>query len=353
MEKVSFGLLTGNDNADNVISSIVDQKIPNYEIIVVGPPTFKSMYSNVILISSNELEKKEWVTRKKNKVIQHASGSIVVIMKDYVFLQDNWYNGLLQFSKENNWDICINALVNDKDTRCLDWVWEGSFQHGGKGRNIDYSITNHSKMYVPGAIVIAKKYVFEICKFDESLIGLKKGSDIIWSRNALKQFNYKFNKHSKCLLNGIQGHRFKKCRRLCVCNECCCKSYTNTVINFDENKNNIILIGNGCNLLNFNYENTIDSFDNVVRFNRFTLENFTKYVGNKTTTIFTNDTIIRKDTKKSFSRYDEFNNISNIIVYNVKSSDFNTNYKSFYNIKHQLWSSLQQKVNYSKKQFFS
>tara|TARA_B110000977_G_C11091282_1_gene496988 strand:+ start:7483 stop:9999 length:2517 start_codon:yes stop_codon:yes gene_type:complete len=346
--EISFGILTGKSNIDTVIQSIVNQNIASYEIIVIGPESFKTSCANVTLISSNELEKKQWVTKKKNKVITQASGDIIVIMKDYVILQENWYQGLTEFSKNNDWDICMNALVNDTNTRCLDWVWEGNHKYG-KGRNIDYNITDHEKMYVPGAIVIGKKHVLTQCKFNEQLIGLQKGSDIIWSREALPLFNYKFNPYSKCTLISPQGHRFKKCRRRCVCKKCIIFQYEETVHNYDPEKNNVILVGNGCNLLNYEYGPLIDKFDNVVRFNRFQLKNYESAMGTRTNTIFCNNTLLQKDVH----RYTEHNDTSSILVYNVKSTDFKTRYNRFFNIKHDLWHGLQRKVKYSKKQFFS
>lgn len=346
--EISFGILTGKTNVDHIIQSIVSQNIASYEIIVVGPESFRTSYANVTLISSNELEKKKWVTKKKNKIIEHAIGNIVVIIKDYVILEGNWYQGLTNFSKNNEWDICMNALLNDTNTRCLDWVWEGSHKYG-KGRNIDYNITDHENMYVPGAIVIAKKHVFTHCKFNEQLIGLQKGSDIIWSREALPLFSYKFNPHSKCTLIGSQGHRFKKCRRRCVCKKCIIFQYKETVHNYDPEKNNVILVGNGCNLLNYEYGPLIDKFDNVIRFNRFQLKNYEITMGTKTNTIFCNDTLFKKDVH----RYMEYNDNASIIVYNVKATDFKNHYKKYFNIKDDLWYGLKRKVKYSKKQFFS
>ena len=346
--KFTFGILTGKNNIDNVIYSVVAQGIADYEIIVVGPHTFSTTCSRVKHLYSQELETYQWITRKKNMIIEQASGDIVVIMKDYVILHDKWYSGLAQFSENNNWDICMNMLINDTQTRCLDWVWEGMKIYG-KGRNIDYNIESHEKMYVPGAIVIAKKHVFTKCKFDEQLVGLQKGSDIIWSRNVLPLFSYKFKKYSKCTLLGKEGHRFKKCRRRCMCNMCITFQYKESIHNYDPEKNNIILVGNGCNLLHHNYGSKIDTFDNVIRFNRFHLKGYENTMGTKTTTIFCNNTLFQKDVH----RYMEYNDQASIIVYNVKPTDFNTNYTIFFNIKHELWSGLQRKVKYSRKQFFS
>ena len=238
MKKITFGILAGKRNVDDIIESIIIQEIPDYEIIVVG--NVETIYTNIQVIHQPELDEKLWITKKKNIVIQSAKGDIIIIIKDYVTFEVNWYNGFVKFCEENEWDICMNKLVNNKNERCLDWVWESdnkSTKKYGKGRNIDYNIENHPKMYIPGSIVIAKCYVFKEYEFDENLVGVLRGSDIIWSRRALRKFNYKFNQHSSCILNGDYGYRFPKHR--CRCN---CKFCKNNIMNRNKTLDKIDVV---------------------------------------------------------------------------------------------------------------
>ena len=54
-------------------------------------------------------------------------------------------------------------------------------------------------------------------------------------------------------------------------------------------KKNVILIGNGSKLLDFNYGEVIDNFDEIVRFNGYQINTFEKHLGSKTHTYFCTD----------------------------------------------------------------
>ena len=199
---ITFGILTGKVNVDNIIESIEIQNIPNYEIIVVGPCNYTSQFIHVFY--DKECESKLWITKKKNIVIDNAKGDIVVLMKDYILLDSNWYIGFKKFiDSDINWDILMNKLVNKKNQRLLDWVWLNPKKKGP--RHIDYTLTNHKCMYVPGNFMIAKLHFLKKHKFDTSLIGLRKRSDVQWSEKHLANAIYKFNINSTCILTRKQN----------------------------------------------------------------------------------------------------------------------------------------------------
>lgn len=323
---ISFCILTNKRNVSEIIRSIRIQHIPKYEILIAGPSQTK-YDEEVREICITEIDKQNWITKKKNTLIKSSNGEIIVLMKDYITFCDGWYTGLEQFGAENEWDICMNKIHDDNDERYLDWVCEGS-----ESKQINYNITDHVNMYIPGGIVIAKRHVFSTL-FDEKLKGLRAGSDIIWSREVLKSNTYKFNPYSKCVCHGEYGRRYLKQRKTCMCNRC-----------FTE----YILVGNGCELMENPKGEIIDKYKNVVRFNRFQIENFKRNVGCKIDTIFCNDFVFSKD----MNIYD-FIPEAEIIIYNVRKTEYNAPYENFKNLKGAFWNDLKREIQYSKKQFFS
>lgn len=222
--KITFGILTGLKNINTVLNSIKNQNIKHYEIIVAGPVTLQDEHVQVYYDA--ELEKKCWITRKKNIIIEHSTGDIIVLMKDYVLLDSEWYNGFCKYCSSNyEWDVLMNVICDKNSKRFLDWVWNNpnSKRRNGKlnkRRLIDYKITNHPKMYVPGGFMICKSNVLKSRPFDESLVGLSRGSDVSWSEKYLTSLKYSFNVWSKCTVIGCKSEKFYEKRKQCICKYC-------------------------------------------------------------------------------------------------------------------------------------
>lgn len=218
MLSITFGILTDNkqEQVDDIIKSIQTNEIPDFEIIIVGDVICKEH----VVITDKLLEDKNYITEKKNIVIDKASKDIVVLIKDYIKFDSQWYQGLMRYHMETNgkYDIIMNEIRNTRGARYLDWIWDNPTL--GDGRNIDYKIKNHPGMFVPGAMVIAKRNVLETHKFNTSMIGLNKATDIDWSKRALIDFTYTFNPYSKCIAFGKGSNRYPKFRRKCICNFC-------------------------------------------------------------------------------------------------------------------------------------
>ena len=173
---VTFGILTTNktESVNEIIDSIESNEIPldKYEVIVVGNININRQ--NTVVIHNDDCEFKNWITKKKNLVIQNSKAldnDLVIIAKDYIKYDSEWYKGL-----PAKFDIIMNQIRNTQGKRYLDWIWDNPIT--GNGRNIDYCITNHPKMFVPGCFTAAKKKVFNKYKFKERIIGLGKQSDI-------------------------------------------------------------------------------------------------------------------------------------------------------------------------------
>lgn len=70
-------------------------------------------------------------------------------------------------------------------------------------------------------------------------------------------------------------------------------------------KSEIIIVGNGTSLLEKENESLIDSYDNVVRFNAFSIKGYEKYVGTKSTIWFNVINFADKNNWKMFHNWEK------------------------------------------------
>lgn len=228
--KISFGIcLAPNFNRSyviNLIRSIVDQNIPEYEIILIGEydESFEKMIQVPIKwIHFDESIKKGWITRKKNLLANAASYDIVCILHDYYFLGSNWYKGLQQYGED--WNILMNAVFRYEGDRHSDWLVNQKYmdeiiaKHPELERELmsvaptenngarwvcalPYEELDLSHIqYISGGYILAKKKIFTETPFDERFGWGEAAEDIIWSEQVLeKGYRFKFNPKSNVFL---------------------------------------------------------------------------------------------------------------------------------------------------------
>jgi hypothetical protein len=119
-------------------------------------------------------------------------------MHDYFTLNDGWYDGFKYFG--NNWDVCMNMLINNDGYRYRDWCIysdpeycypkDGPYSH--QAFVVPYSYDKKEYMYVSGGYWIAKKHVMERFPLNEKL-SWGEGEDVEWSERVLKECSYKMN----------------------------------------------------------------------------------------------------------------------------------------------------------------
>jgi len=184
----TFGIVTSG-NADNFISTIIDSivknNIPNYEIIIVGNTNIEET-SNIKKIYFDENIRKDWITRKKNIIVNNAKYENIVLLHDYVTFVDGWYNGFLQFG--NDFEFCITKIINNDGKRFRDYTLYPNFldydNYFKDNCLLPYDFKNNIKtnkyMYISGSYYIIKKHI--ACKYllDESLIW-GQGEDLEYS----------------------------------------------------------------------------------------------------------------------------------------------------------------------------
>jgi hypothetical protein len=194
----TFGIITGGGqirNLNKIIDSIEKQNIPRYEIIIVGGDKIER--KNVFHIPFDESIRRKWITRKKNIITENAKYENIVYMHDYIYLDDDWYEGWLKYG--NDFKACMNIIKNLDGTRFRDWTLEFSI-HKIMPLNfrflIPYDMTNLSKwMYFSGAYWVAKKDIMLEMRLNENRLW-GQAEDLDWSYRFRDKYEFSMNPYS-------------------------------------------------------------------------------------------------------------------------------------------------------------
>ena len=215
----TFGIITsgGSDYyIDKMINSIIQNNIPNYEIIIVGATKIEKT-DKVSIIEFDENIKAGWITRKKNIIAKNAKYENIVLLHDYIELGNNWYSGFLKFG--NNFDWCITKIINEDGTRFRDYTlfpMEVDYLNifYAPGKDIDnyfndhcllpYSFVNNINtnkyMYISGSYYVIKKDIATKHLLDENLVH-GRGEDVEYSKRLhLNGIIIKCNHYSEVYL---------------------------------------------------------------------------------------------------------------------------------------------------------
>ena len=156
---ITFGIITNGQNDDmicTVIASIVKQKIPKYEIVIVGNTTIT--HESIKLVNFDESIKNNWITRKKNIICEIATYDIIVLMHDYIELCDDWYNGFIQYG--TNFDICVTKMKTIDGNRFRDstlFPYDLEFPRALLPYHYPITPKINKLMYISGAYYVIKK----------------------------------------------------------------------------------------------------------------------------------------------------------------------------------------------------
>ena len=230
----TFGIITGSNQEiyiNKFIDSIENEKIPNYQIIIVGEANIKR--NNTEVIKFDESIRPNWITRKKNIITENAKYDNIVFTHDYLILEPGWYKGYLKYIEEfGDFDVIINKIINVDNTRYRDWIlnsnlckglklvnheynyrgkegvsdiWRGKFPNIGSSINfseylIPYDIKNingeiNQFIYISGTYWVAKKKVMIDIPLNEDLLQ-SQGEDVDWSQRISTKYIFNINEYS-------------------------------------------------------------------------------------------------------------------------------------------------------------
>ncbi len=167
----TFGIITTiySCNFLNIIlDSIISQNIEKYEIIIVGNNNLNlkaPIYKDVPIkqINFDESVKRAWITRKKNIICQEAKYENIVLMHDYIKLENGWYEGFKKYG--NDFKFCVNQIKRIDGTRFRDYVFfpVGIEHIVGNTALVPYDVEIkqplNKLLYISGGYYIIKKNV--------------------------------------------------------------------------------------------------------------------------------------------------------------------------------------------------
>jgi hypothetical protein len=195
----TFGIIGTNTNRqfhDKIFKSILDQQIPNVQIIYVGSDLNTDL--NVDFIEFDETIKNAWITKKKNLITKFAKNENIVFMHDYIVLESNWFAGFKKFG--NDFDVCMNVIKNFDGSRYLDWLLcHEDIKFLGKEYMLPYDENFSNIMYFSGSYYICKKKVCLDFPLNENLCW-GEGEDIEFSKRLRQKYKFLMNIYSSVKL---------------------------------------------------------------------------------------------------------------------------------------------------------
>ncbi len=208
----TFGIVTLYENLEQikeVVSSIRNLRIKNYEILIIGDGTNEPDFKESVdlkKIKFDETVKQGWITRKKNVLVDSAKYDNVVVMHDYYLFDNFWYKNFVEFG--DDWDVCSNAqlLINNK-RHFTDWViWDSPvFPRYSAIPYHDWSQTRC--MYQSGGYMIVKKDFDKKFPMNEDMTW-GSAEDVEWSLRMRTSANWKCN--GKSIVKHNKVHRDAK-----------------------------------------------------------------------------------------------------------------------------------------------
>lgn len=213
----TFGIITTKteDELSEIISSIEKQGIPNHEIIVVGGESFFNPKINHIPF--DESIKSKWITKKKNLIVKNSNFENIVLMHDYVKLNDNWYRG--QLLSGNNFEIRMDIILNKNGLRFRDWcVWpDNTLVDGTSTESLikEFAILPYDEnslntfQYISGCYWVCKKTIMEEFPLNEDLLW-GESEDVEWSKRIRSKYKFSMNTNSIVHLTKQKDTIFKK-----------------------------------------------------------------------------------------------------------------------------------------------
>ena len=166
---ISFVIITGGtkiDYLERLVKSIFLQKIPNYEILIVGNTTSitKEIFDCTTKIELLEAAKSGELGVMRNAGCEKSQFENIVILDDDLLLTKSWYKNLLKFNKE--YDILTCQIRVPDGGR----YWDHACYQSPKNGHITLEADQEDDhLYMSGGCSwLMKKHVFDKIKYDSS-----------------------------------------------------------------------------------------------------------------------------------------------------------------------------------------
>jgi hypothetical protein len=196
---ISFAIVTdgkSEHHLHNTVKSILDLELESFEIIIVGQSEFPNPF--VKCVAFDDSVRDGWITRKKNLAVIASKGDIVVILHDYMKVNQDWTRSSVEAFSKSTWDVAMCRITNLDGTRFRDWLlWSANsvgirwWFNYTQANLVPYAVKNLTRfMYVSGSVMIARKEFMLKNPLDENL-AWGEAEDVEWSLRVRKFWNYK------------------------------------------------------------------------------------------------------------------------------------------------------------------
>jgi hypothetical protein len=203
----TFGIVTNGSRdklINNIINAIQSLKIIYKEIIICGITNVK-LNKKIKYIKFDSKEKKGWITKKKNLIINNSKYCNIAIIHDRVLFNSDFVSGI---KKWGNYFFHITTKQYYKNKRTHDWIVNAKYQNKPLSFAwlMDYKDWNNNS-FISGQLHIGKKFIFQKYKWDEKLFW-GQSEDVVLSKK-INDSGYlnRFNPYSSVkLLNSRFNH---------------------------------------------------------------------------------------------------------------------------------------------------
>jgi hypothetical protein len=174
----SFGIVSDGRKNDRILA-IIDQiknfSIPQFEVVICGPPPAENLPDFVKILDDTDLyfDQRVPISKKKNRIIDQAKYNNLVLFHDRFNFPENWYDSIRKAG--NYFDgFCIRIVDEEtKMHRVQDWMTTSLDHYEFKKlfhKNGLIKYTNwHPNWNVNGGFMIIKKHLIERVKLNPFL----------------------------------------------------------------------------------------------------------------------------------------------------------------------------------------
>lgn len=216
----TFGLVTNGKRKELIaksLSSIRKLNIPHYEIIICGHYDGQTG-RDINYIPFSKHDQKGWITRKKNIICENARYENIVVFHDRIYFDPDWFAGMKKWGNYFEVLSCPiylpanNAPFTNWETVGPNWKQEDDLKMFHSNAHLDPSDWDVN-VYVGGAVIILKKSIWRLEKWNENLFW-GDAEDIEYSlRQHARGIMIRFNPDAKVRSSTFSGISFIKSSR--------------------------------------------------------------------------------------------------------------------------------------------
>jgi glycosyltransferase involved in cell wall biosynthesis len=170
----------------------------DYEVVIAGNvESLDFLDGDVILVDKKQEALSGHVATLRNASADSSSKSCIVWLDDDIVLGEGWLGSMLEYSKENDWNVLSSRILNPDGSRHWDRATLNPHML------VDYDTPQYKKgLYQTSGLIMVRRKVYEQVRWDDNAVihSGKSGSipeDVRYSFDlSSKGFTLSFNKNA-------------------------------------------------------------------------------------------------------------------------------------------------------------